>query len=198
MTSEYYDNNAEDFARRTAGYDMRAEMDAFAELLPAGGSVLDAGCGPGRDMPELARRGFRVTGMDASRAMVELASARTGFTVHHLTFGRIEFADAFDGIWANASLLHVPRAEIDDVIRRLTRALRAGGAWYLSMRFGEGERTNYDARRFTDYTDESLREVISKQPELQTVRTWQTPAHNPAMDTRAWLHALLRKAPATR
>jgi SAM-dependent methyltransferase len=193
-TIDYYDRNADDFMRRTAVYDQSAIYDAFASMVPAGSHILDAGCGPGRDMIEFRRRGYEVTGLDASAAMVKLAAARTGRVVHHLSFEAIEFDEVFDAIWSNASLLHVPRAGMDRVMRRLARALKPGGAWYMSFRIGDGERSNHDARLFNDYTVDALRDLLTRVQGVQLIRTWETPETNPTVEPRPWLHALVRKS----
>ncbi|HEY7088387.1 MAG TPA: class I SAM-dependent methyltransferase [Tepidisphaeraceae bacterium] len=193
MTIEYYNHNAEAFRQRTADRDMSWLYDPFLSLLPPGAHILDAGCGPGRDSLAFLRRGFHVTAADASSAMVEMARAATGLPVLLLPFQQIDFDQAFDGIWANASLLHVPSREIDDVLRRLTRALRPGGILYMSVKLGDGERTTAEGRLFCDYTESSLRAVLAGHPALGVLEIHQTdPAPNQA-DGKSWLHATLRK-----
>src|SRR6478672_8558352 len=157
MTLDYYNANADGFRERTKGFVLTLQYDAFFARLPAGAHILDAGCGPGRDAKCFLSRGCRVTAVDASPAMVELATRATGLTVRVRPFQQIEFDNEFDGIWAMASLLHVPNAEIDDVFRRLIRALKPGGVWYMSVKVGGGERRNDDGRMFYDYTPDSLR-----------------------------------------
>ena len=191
-TIDFYDRNAAAFHERTKNIDMRSQMDAFAALLPARAEILDAGCGPGRDLQKFAERGFRVTGCDASRAMVDMASQNTGQTVHHLSFGQIEFIEQFDGIWANASLLHVPAGEIDDAMRRLYRALRVNGVMYMSVKSGDGVRTTDDGRFFKDYSEASLRQLLARH-KLELIAVESTAAHPKQLDRNAWLHALTIK-----
>src|SRR3954451_2645856 len=151
MTLDYYNTNADAFRERTKDVDVSHEYEKFLARLPAHPAhahILDAGCGPGRDAAHFSKLGYRVTAIDASAAMVEMAAKATGLPVRLLLFQQIDFVEEFDGVWTMASLLHVPTADVDDVVRRLTRALRPGGAWYLSVKLGDGERRNDDGRMF--------------------------------------------------
>jgi len=191
--SDYYDANAEAFRQRTFGNDLTALYDPFTSLLPAGGHILDAGCGPGRDALAFLRRGFRVTAIDASPAMVELASQATGQPALLLRFEEIEFEASFDGIWACASLVHVPRAAIDGVLARLSRALVSGGVLYASLKCGDGERVAPDGRFFSDHDEASLRALLARHPELEILRLDVAPPGN-AQDGRSWLSTTVRRA----
>lgn len=190
MTRDYYDLNAEAFRERTVDCELAALHDAFLSRLAPGAHILDAGCGPGRDTLAFLERGFRVTAIDASAAMVDLASRATGQPARQLRFEEIEFEEAFDGIWANASLVHVPMSDIDDVMRRLARSLRPGGLLHVSVKKGEGERIAPDGRLFCDYTDGRLRALFARHPSLQLHSIEESPAQRPQRDPRAWLIAL--------
>jgi SAM-dependent methyltransferase len=129
MTIDYYNRNAYAFQQRTLGRDLQRRYDPFLALLPPGAEILDAGCGPGRDSLAFIQRGYRVTAMDASSAMVDLTTATIGQPALLLPFDQIDFEEKFDGVWASASLLYVPSARIDDAVHRLTRALKPGGVF---------------------------------------------------------------------
>src|SRR5512140_122033 len=117
ITLDYYEENAEAFDQRTRDVDMSPIYEEFLPLLPAGGYILDAGCGTGRDSAEFLKRGFRVLAMDASKAMVARAAKRIGQPVLNISFAQMQFDHEFDGVWACASLLHVPRREMPQVFR---------------------------------------------------------------------------------
>src|SRR5262245_25549836 len=161
-------------------------------LVPAGGHILDAGCGPWRDAAEFRRRGYRVTAFDASPEMARMAPERTGEPVAVLRFQELTYQEQFDGVWACASLVHVPRVAMDEVFCRLTRALRAGGAWYMSFKRGEGEEMR-DGRLFNDSTDSSFAELLKRYPRLVLLRTWQTEDLRPERCGQYWLNALVQK-----
>jgi SAM-dependent methyltransferase len=194
MTLDYYNRNADAFRQRTAGSITRRFYDPFPALLKPGAHIMDAGCGPGRDSLFFIERGFRVTGIDGSQAMVDMASRATGQAVLLLRFQEIDFCERFDGIWANASLLHVPRTEMDDVLRRLTRALRRGGVMYMSLKIGDGERIHDDGRFFSDYRQQSLREVLAAHPLLEILDMHETPPGPQQADGRSLLHAMVRRS----
>ena len=188
----FYDENAAEYDENTAHLDMSALYAPFLERVPAGGRVLDAGCGPGRDARRFREMGFDVTAMDASAEMVRLAGERTGLRVRHQTFQDLDDEATFDGVWACASLLHVPRAEMPGVLERLSRALRPAGALYVSFKHGalEGWR---NGRWFTDWDEAGLARLLETRPELSAARVWVTEDLRPGRAER-WLNAVLVKA----
>jgi SAM-dependent methyltransferase len=111
----------------------------FRELLRAGARVLDLGCGPGLDARELEARGLRVTGLDLTRAMIDVAQRRSG--IRNLAQGdsrRLPFARAsFDGVWASASLLHLPKRQVDGALAEVRRVLVPSGIFYSAMKAGD-------------------------------------------------------------
>jgi SAM-dependent methyltransferase len=189
----YYEAHAEQYARDTVGIDMAEFYEAFLALVPPGGHILDAGCGSGRDAREFKRRGYRVTAMDASAEMARVASAVVGEAVEVRRFQDVDAQEAFDGIWTCASLLHVPSAEMNDVFARLTRALRAGGTWYMSFKAGEQEEVR-DGRFFHDFTEAGLRDLVEGYAQLALIRVWQTDDRRVEQTGRKWVNALVRKS----
>ena len=113
-TLAYYNSHADEFVRRTRNLDLSATREAFTALLPRAGRILDAGCGSGRDSLAFLEGGFSVTAFDGSNALAQLASTLTGLRVLCLRFAELTFASEFDGVWACASLLHLPPDDLDD------------------------------------------------------------------------------------
>ena len=140
----------------------------FLPRIPSGGTILDAGCGSGRDSLAFTKKGFNVTAVDASPELVEKAKLHTGLDVQVMRFGEIDYEAEFDGIWACASLLHVSRQDTPAVFRRFVRALKPAGCWYLSYKYGEGD-TERDGRLFSNHTEASLTELLQGFPELEIV-----------------------------
>jgi len=157
LSLDYYEQNAEAFDQRTRDIDLSPLYNEFLPLLPLGGYILDAGCGTGRDSAEFLKRGFRVLAMDASKAMVERAAERIGHPVLHISPDQMQFDHEFDGVWANASLLHVPKREMAQVFQDFHDALVPGGILYASFKRGEGVR---EGRFFNDYGEQELREFV--------------------------------------
>jgi SAM-dependent methyltransferase len=191
-TIAYYDQHAAEFALRTLGVDMRSLYGPFLAMIPAGGSILDAGCGAGRDTKAFLAMGYDVIAFDASEAMAGVASRVTGREVAVLRFQDLDYVEAFDGIWACASLLHVPRREMDGVFERLVTALKLGGAFYASFKSGKGERL-VGGRVFTDFEEELFGALVRRHPALSLVDHWTTADLRPGRGHEPWLNILLRK-----
>ena len=183
-THRYYEDKAEEYLARTSQLDMESLYKPFLELIPAGGTILDAGCGPGRDVLAFLKQGFRVTAFDASEKMVEIASTQTGVAALQMRF------QEFDGIWACASLLHVPFCELEDVLTRFRRALKTGGICFMSFKQGNGERFE-DGRRFIDFTEATLQQKLADISGLSILRTWGTEDQAGRSGVQ-WVNALIR------
>ena len=158
-TLDYYNQNAANFFQGTCSADMSHLHGVFLQYIPNKGHILDLGCGSGRDSKHFLDKGYCVTAIDGSKELCTLASKHIGQEVLCMDFAEVEFEEAFDGIWACASLHHVDRTSIKDVLTRLYRALKAGGTMYLSFKEGTGEREK-DGRFFNDYTEEGLKILL--------------------------------------
>lgn len=159
-TVTVYDARARDYAAMTADLGERVELEAFADALPEGGHVLDLGCGPGFYAAWLAARGFTVRAVDASAEMVALAAALPGVNARQARFDEIDAEGAYDGIWANFSLLHAPRTDLPAHLARLRRALRPGGLFHIGMKLGSGEGADRIGRFYAYYGEEELLDLL--------------------------------------
>jgi SAM-dependent methyltransferase len=128
--------------------------------------------------------------MEPSRRLATLAEACCGLRVERLRFQDIDWCQRFDGIWACASLLHVPMVELPNVLQRLSRALRSGGVLYASFKYGHGERDS-GGRRFTDLDEAALSERLQWAPELTTIEIWVTADRRVGREAERWLNVLL-------
>ena len=135
-TLQFYRGNAEAYAKRTFT-SRQARLMAFLAQLPPGASILELGCGAGGDTAEMLARGFEVRATDGSPEMAVVASKHLGRTVETLLFHDLDEVGAYDAVWANACLLHVPRTELADVLARIWRALKAEGVFYASYKEGD-------------------------------------------------------------
>ena len=159
-TIQYYDTHAAEFAAGTENADMSECRERFLQYLKPGQKILDAGCGSGRDVIAFKKAGFDVDAFDASAEMCRIASEKTGFAVRQQRFEELEGEDLYDGIWACASLLHVKREDLPDVLKRLHVLLRNTGVIYTSFKYGSGERIK-DSRYFCDVTESELRRLLA-------------------------------------
>lgn len=140
------------------------EMERFHELLP-GGRVLEIGFGGGRDAKSLINYGYEYIGTDASEGF--LAAARKANpsgkfiikNVHDLDFPD----EDFDGFWTAATLLHIPLDLIEDALAKVSRVVKKGGTGFISLKKGEGERSDEETgRHFTYWQKENFSEVLKK------------------------------------
>ena len=160
-TLQFYRQNAEAYAKReiTSRF---ARMTKFLALLPSGAAILELGCGAGGDSAEMLARGFDVTPTDGSPEMAEVASRRLGRPVRTLLFHDIDAIEVFDGVWANACLLHVPREQLANVLALIHRALKPGGAFYASYKAGDGGGRDTLNRYYNYPTEDWLRATYAQ------------------------------------
>ena len=193
MTLEYYQRHAQDFFSSTVNVDMESLYLPFLRHLPQSGRILDAGCGSGRDSKAFLEKGYQVEAFDASAEMVNLASQHAGLCVRQMAFNDIANTERYDGIWCCASLLHVSAEALPGVMSKLARALKTGGTWYVSFKYGETERVK-DGRHFTDLTEQGLEKLLAPLSDITLISSWTTRDKRPERD-EMWLNALLQKRP---
>ena len=152
---EYYNINADSFFEGSVNADMSEVRHRLLKYIPDGGRILDAGCGSGRDSKAFLDAGYDVVSFDASEEMCKRASNYIGKDVMNLRFEEISFDKEFDGIWACATLLHVPMDELPVIMKKLHNALKENGALYASFKYGEGT-TLRGERKFSDFTEKSI------------------------------------------
>ncbi|QZH74409.1 MAG: methyltransferase domain-containing protein [Erythrobacter sp.] len=114
-------------------------LDAFLDLLEPGAEILELGCGGGRDAARMVERGFRVYATDGVAAMVRKANERFAVGARQMRFDELVAIERYDAVWAHACLLHVPRADLPDVLAAIQRALRPNSWHYASFKLGDGE-----------------------------------------------------------
>ncbi len=141
-TLQHYESRAESFREGTRDHDVSQNIEALLRNIPGEPpfTILDLGCGPGRDLAAFAARGHVAVGLDGSPRFVEMARANSGCEVWLQDFLALDLPAArFDGIFANASLFHVPCAELARVLGELHAALKPGGALFCSNPRGDNE-----------------------------------------------------------
>ncbi len=189
MGETYYNTQAQMFFNDTVNADLSALHGEFVALLPKRGTILDAGCGSGRDSLAFHAQGFAVTAFDASHQLAVLASAHTGLPVATCRFLEFQSDKPFDGIWACASLLHLPYAELARNLDHLGLYLAPQGYLYCSFKYGEGE-TERDGRHFTNLNECTLKQLV-KRTDLALFKQWTTEDKRPSRRHELWLNAIL-------
>ena len=161
-TIRIYDTRAADYARVVATSTPGALLSAFIAAIPAGGRVLDLGCGPGLSAAWMAKAGLKADAVDASAEMVTLAAAHPGVTAWQASFDDLDATAHYDGIWANFSLLHAPRADMPGHLAAIHRALRPGGQFHIALKTGTDEARDSLGRLYTYYTPDALTALLTE------------------------------------
>ncbi len=192
-TIDYYNQNAATFAERTTDLEFTDIQDRFLSCLPNGAHILDFGCGAGRDTKYFLKKGFLVTATDGSKSLCELASQNAGIIVRHMMFSELDAEEIYDGIWACASVLHLPKEELTDVFQKMVNAVKPGGFIYVSFKYGDFE--GYRGERyFTDFTEKSFEEFLINFPTMALTDEWISLDVRPGRGDEKWLNVILKKS----
>lgn len=139
-TREYYEKHAEDYFLATHSLDLHSLWSRLYKRLEANATILDFGCGSGRDLHYFTSQGFRVVGMDYTANLLKLAK---GFTHQPLVLSDMRYPpfrqDTFEAVWAVASLLHLPAQAIQPVLAQIHRILKPNGIFLTTLKKGQGE-----------------------------------------------------------
>ena len=191
-TIDYYNKNVQSFIDGTVSVDFTRIQNIFLELLPKDARILDFGCGSGRDTTYFLDCGYQVDAIDGSMELCRAASEYTGIHVKQMLFQELTEVEKYDGIWACASILHVKKAELPDIIRKMSLATKENGIIYVSFKYGdyEGER---NGRYFTDMTEISMKELLAAFPELVVEKQWVTDDVRAGRGDERWLNMILGK-----
>ena len=191
-TIDYYNLNAENFIENTQNVDMHLVQNRFLRLLDENASILDFGCGSGRDTRYFLDKGYQVTATDGSAELCRRASVFTCIEVKEMMFEELDEIDTYDGIWACSSILHLPKIELLPVICKMCMALKDSGVIYTSFKYSDFEGVR-NGRYFTDFTEDSFKEFIAKIPELTIEDYWITDDVRAGRSDEKWLNLILRK-----
>ena len=198
-TLNYYDENAVEFACQTLSIDMHDLYELFINQLPQRDmqSILDVGCGSGRDANYFAKQGYEVTAIDASAGLIQWAQRHhmsSKIDWHHLDFSGIEkqpWKNKFTGIWACASLLHVPFLELPFIINSLLDTFTDDGVMYVSFKYGKGERVD-EERFFCDMNESRWKAIVAKIPQVIEYKIWLSADKRSSIENN-WFNITIKK-----
>lgn len=191
-TIEYYNRNYDSFSQDTISANLFDVQNRFLDLLPGGAFILDFGCGSGRDSKYFLDKGYVVTAIDGSEELCKIASDIIGQPVRHMLFQELDEENVYDGIWACASILHLPKEDLRSVFEKMTDALKPEGILYASFKYGtfEGMR---NGRYFCDFTEETFAEFFSRMKHLTMLEEWISADVRKGRENEQWLNLLLKK-----
>jgi SAM-dependent methyltransferase len=190
-TLAFHAAEAKAYANRARAVD-RVRLHAFLAILAPGSAILELGCGGGQDSEAMLAMGFDVTPTDGCPELALEAERRLGVRVRALLFSDLEETDRYQGVWASACLLHVPRNDLPAVIGRIYSALKAGGLFYASFKAGAREGRDRFQRYYNYPSPDWLRDVYG-------TMDWEWTDIDRAVGggyddvTTDWLHVLARK-----
>ena len=190
-TLQFYRRNAESYAAWAKAPSTR--LTGFLGLLPEGGSILELGCGAGNHAAEMLARGFALRATDGSPEMAEIASRRLNHPVEVMRFDELDESEAFDGVWASACLLHVPRDELPGILTRIHRALKTGGVFYASYKAGEGDGRDSLGRYYNYVSTEWLRAAYADAGPWQCLSSDTSEIKSFDAAPATMLHLVMRK-----
>jgi len=194
LTLQHYDSTAEQFFAGTIDHDVSQNIAALLGAI--GGAapyrLLDLGCGPGRDLKTFRAMGHQPTGIDGSARFVDMARAYSGCDVWQQDFVHLDLpAQTFDGIYANASLFHVPGAALPSVLLALHASLKDGGVLFSSNPRGDN-REGWNGPRYGSYHDYDSWARYMADAGFDAVSHYYRPAGLPR-DQQPWLASVWRK-----
>lgn len=194
-TLDHYDGQAEAFWQATRDHDVRQNIDALLARIEGTPpfAVLDFGCGPGRDLRTFADLGHRATGLEGAAAFVAMARAHSGCDVLQQDFLHLDLPrQRFDGIYANASLFHVPTSELPRVLAELHAALKPRGVLFASNPHGN-DVEGWNRGRYGAYHAPATWSRFVTDAGFELIEEYFRPAGLPRAE-QPWLATVWRKS----
>ena len=186
MSVDFYNKNAESFFSQTVEADMSVLYKKFLDRLPAKkGKILDLGCGSGRDSKFFKDMGFEIVAMDLSEELGKKASEYIGQEVI------VKDMRELIGVWACASILHLPIEDIGIVLGKIFKSLKNGGIFYSSFKYGERDYTK-DGREFTCFTEERFFKYFPQYRD-RVVEIFQTSDVRAGREDEKWFNIFFEK-----
>lgn len=161
QTIAVYDDKVGEYADVVSRTAPDRHLQAFIDALPVGGHALDLGCGPGNSAAMMRDAGLVPDAVDASQGMIDHAIATYDLPARVMTFDALTAEATYDGVWANFSLLHAPRADLPRHFAAIATALKPGGVFHIGMKTGTAEQRDTIGRQYTYVTVEELRDLFS-------------------------------------
>jgi len=194
-TLAYYELNAEQFFAGTVDHDVSQNIAALLDAItaPAPFTLLDLGCGPGRDLKRFSALGHRAIGLDGAPQFVQMARTYSGCEVWQQDLVKLDLPPAmFDGVFANAVLFHVPSAALPRVLSDLHAALRPGGVLFSSNPRGNNQE-GWNGQRYGSYYDYGTWEAFMTAAGFSALHHYYRPANLPR-EQQPWLASVWRKS----
>ena len=191
-TIEYYNNNVEKFVSDTLNCEFNEMQDKFLNYLPINSNILDLGCGSGRDSKYFIEKGHNIIAIDGSQELCKVAENLIKKEVFCKDFREIDYNNEFDGIWACASLLHLRKEEICNVINKCIKALNLNGILYCSFKYGDFDGYR-NGRYFTDLTEQVFKDLIAVIKNIEIVEIFVSNDVRKGREHEQWINIFIKK-----
>jgi SAM-dependent methyltransferase len=191
-TLAFYDREASAYAAHQQAH-RHPSLDDFLGQLSPGAKILELGCGGGQDAHAMLQAGFDVEPTDGSTLLAAQAERLLGRTVRVMRFDELDAHASFDGVWANACLIHVPQNALAGVLGRIWRALKVGGVFFASYKAGDGGARDALGRYNNFPSREDLDEVYRRSGPWSELAIHERPGGGYDGVARVWLGCWARK-----
>lgn len=191
-TLSFYNQNAGEFAGQTINVEFQEIQNKFLTYLSPESLILDFGCGSGRDTRYFLSKGYQVEATDGSKELCKIASKETGILVRNEYFQDLFDKNKYDAIWACASILHLPYAELISVFDKIYNALKVKGILYTSFKYGDYEGMR-NGRYFTDFTKERFDNLLKRTLPFEILEQFITNDVRPDRENEKWLNMILKR-----
>lgn len=192
MMKQYYNTHAMDLYKNTFGIDLSGIYSVFEKHLKPGDKILDVGFGSGRDSHYFNDQKYEVVSIDFAKEVVDRGKILLNNEVLQVDVMNIKYENEFDGIWASAILLHFHTEEIIEIISKFNKALKPGGALYMSFKYGTDEKLRH-GRFFNDFDEIKFADLMSNQNDFEVETLWKTQDARESHPHQFWLNVVLIK-----
>lgn len=190
---EYYNREAERYKEeRNELVEFTEIYKNFVKYLKPGCKILDFGCGSGRDSLYFKKSGYKVIALDGSPKMCEITRDLCNIEVKEMFFEDFIEKDTYDGIWACATLLHLPKEVLIKVLSNLAASLKDDGYIYITFKYGNFEGIRHE-RYFIDFTPETFSELIKSVSELEIIEEFESNSSLKSQNNKHWINFILKK-----
>lgn len=190
QTMAYYQKNARKYADTTIKTDVDEIRGRFLSYLEPNASILDLGCGSGRDLMAFTEAGFTATGVDSSEEMCAISRRQSGCKVYNASFTEFTPCRQHDGIWAMASLVHLSDKDMPEALGHIWNCLKKGGIFYASFKDKSGAGVTSDGRMFNGFSLTEVKQLFGLLKGAEVLETWSTQDESRNL---VWQNIILRK-----
>ncbi len=189
---KYYNKNFDKYIKESINADMSLLYNEFEKYLKKNASILDLGCGSGRDSLYFSNKGFNVTSLDGSIKMIDYLKSKLKNEIVFSVFEEYKTEKKFDGIWACASLLHVKKENMKDIILKYIDLLSINGIFFMSFKLRNKD-FEKDGRVFTCFSEDSFKILLSEFLNIEIIKIIVTNDVRRNRENEKWISVIIKR-----